>query len=80
MTGVVRRLELLFFDGCPGHEAPLPRLGEVIRAAGVKAEVVQRPRRVPGGGGAGPLPGVPDRAASTAATSTRGRRGAPTSA
>jgi hypothetical protein len=35
-------VELLFFDGCPSHEAFLPRLRELLGRAGVRAEVHQR--------------------------------------
>jgi hypothetical protein len=35
-------VELLFFDGCPSHEAFLPRLCELLARAGVPAEVQQR--------------------------------------
>jgi hypothetical protein len=29
------RLELLYFDGCPNHEALLPHLEQLLRAAGI---------------------------------------------
>jgi hypothetical protein len=35
-------IELLFFDGCPSHEALLPRLHELLAQAGVDAPVQQR--------------------------------------
>jgi hypothetical protein len=35
-------IELLYFDGCPGHEAFLPRLHELLDRAGVEAPVQQR--------------------------------------
>jgi hypothetical protein len=36
------RIELLHVDGCPSHEAFLPRLEELVRQAGVQARVQQR--------------------------------------
>jgi hypothetical protein len=33
------RIELLYFDGCPNHEALLPRLREVVADTGVSANV-----------------------------------------
>jgi hypothetical protein len=36
------RIELLYFDGCPSHEAFLPRLRELLAQAGVDAPVRQR--------------------------------------
>ena len=39
-SGERRRLELLFFDGCPSYEQLLPRLRELAAEAG--AEVVLR--------------------------------------
>ena len=30
------KIELLFFDGCPNHEALLPRLRDLLRAAGAQ--------------------------------------------
>jgi hypothetical protein len=36
-------IELLYFDGCPNHEAFLPRLRELLAQAGVHAAVRQRP-------------------------------------
>jgi hypothetical protein len=36
------QVELLFFDGCPSHEAFLPRLRELLAQAGVQDEVRQR--------------------------------------
>jgi hypothetical protein len=45
------KIELLYFDGCPSHEAFLPRLGALIAHAGiVDAEV--RERRVESDAGA----------------------------
>jgi hypothetical protein len=38
------RIELLYFDGCPNHEAFLPRLRELLARAG--ADVPVRERRV----------------------------------
>ena len=35
-------IELLYFDGCPSHEAFLPRLRELLDRAGVDAPVQQR--------------------------------------
>lgn len=35
-------IELLYFDGCPSHEAFLPRLRELLTQAGVDAPVLQR--------------------------------------
>ena len=32
-------IELLYFDGCPNHEALLPRLREIVAASDVSAEV-----------------------------------------
>lgn len=36
------KIELLYFDGCPSHEAFLPRLHELLANAGVDAAVKQR--------------------------------------
>lgn len=36
------RVEVLYFDGCPHHEALLPRLRETLALAGVCAEVEMR--------------------------------------
>ena len=36
------RIELLYFDGCPGHEAFLPRLRALLDQAGVRAPVELR--------------------------------------
>jgi hypothetical protein len=36
------RIELLYFDGCPSHEAFLPRLRELLARVGVDAPVLQR--------------------------------------
>ena len=33
------RIELLYFDGCPGYERFLPRLRELAAEAGIDAEV-----------------------------------------
>jgi hypothetical protein len=33
------KLELLYFDGCPNHDALLPRLGELLEQAGVTSAV-----------------------------------------
>jgi hypothetical protein len=35
-------IELLYFDGCPSHEAFLPRLHELLARAGVDSCVQQR--------------------------------------
>jgi hypothetical protein len=35
-------IELLYFDGCPNHEALLPRLREIVAGADVSAEVELR--------------------------------------
>ena len=35
-------IELLYFDGCPSHEAFLPRLRELLAQIGVDAPVLQR--------------------------------------
>jgi hypothetical protein len=35
-------VEVLYFDGCPGHEVLLPRLRELVRRAGVSAEIELR--------------------------------------
>ena len=35
-------IELLYFDGCPSHEAFLPRLRELLAQAGVDAPVLAR--------------------------------------
>jgi hypothetical protein len=35
-------IEFLYFDGCPSHEAFLPRLHELLDRAGVHAPVQQR--------------------------------------
>jgi hypothetical protein len=39
---VAMTIELLYFDGCPGHEAFLPRLRELLAQAGVGAPVLER--------------------------------------
>jgi hypothetical protein len=36
------KIELLYFDGCPSHEAFLPRLYELLAQADVDAPVQQR--------------------------------------
>lgn len=36
------RIELLYFDGCPNHEALLPRLREIVADSGISAEVELR--------------------------------------
>lgn len=35
-------VEVLYFDGCPNHEALVPRLRELLDRAGVDAEVALR--------------------------------------
>jgi hypothetical protein len=35
-------VEVLYFDGCPNHEELLPRLRELMRRAGVSAEIELR--------------------------------------
>ena len=35
-------VEVLYFDGCPNHEALLPHLREVLRDAGVAAAITLR--------------------------------------
>jgi hypothetical protein len=39
---VTRTIELLYLDGCPNHEAFLPRLRQLLAQAGVDAPVLQR--------------------------------------
>ncbi len=39
---VAMRIELLFFDGCPNHEAFLPVLRRLLDRAGVHAQVLER--------------------------------------
>jgi hypothetical protein len=36
------KVELLYFDGCPSHEAFLPRLQELLERAGIDVPVEQR--------------------------------------
>ena len=36
------RVELLYFDGCPNHEALLPRLRSLLAGAAVDVDVEQR--------------------------------------
>ena len=33
------KIELLYFDGCPNHEALLPRLREILAGAGIPTEI-----------------------------------------
>lgn len=33
------RVEVLYFDGCPSHEALLPHLRELLAASGVAADI-----------------------------------------
>jgi hypothetical protein len=33
------RIEVLYFDGCPNHEALLPRLREIVADSGISAEI-----------------------------------------
>ena len=35
-------IELLYFDGCPHHEALLPHLEQLLRAAGIAVEITLR--------------------------------------
>lgn len=43
-------VELLYFDGCPNHEALLPRLCALLRSAGADDQI--RLRRIPDDGAA----------------------------
>ena len=36
------KVELLYFDGCPNHEALLPRLRELLAAAGAESKIELR--------------------------------------
>ena len=36
------KIELLYFDGCPGHEAFLPQLQELLAREAVQGELEQR--------------------------------------
>ena len=36
------RIELLFFDGCPSHDALVPRLHDLLASEGIDARVEQR--------------------------------------
>lgn len=36
------RVEVLYFDGCPNHEALLPRLHELLAHAGIETEIELR--------------------------------------
>ena len=36
------RIELLYFDGCPSHEALLPALRELLAEAGIEDEIELR--------------------------------------
>ena len=36
------KIELLYFDGCPNHEALLPRLRELVVRAGISTEIELR--------------------------------------
>jgi hypothetical protein len=36
------RVELLYFDGCPNHEALLPRLRKIVASKGISADVELR--------------------------------------
>ncbi len=33
------KVEVLYFDGCPNHEALLPRLRELLASCGVRAQI-----------------------------------------
>ncbi len=37
------KLEVLYFDGCPSHEALMPRLRELMAQAGVAAPIELKP-------------------------------------
>jgi hypothetical protein len=39
---MVMTIELLYFDGCPSHEAFLPRLRALLAQVGVDAQVAER--------------------------------------
>jgi hypothetical protein len=41
-AGAVVRVEVLYFDGCPGAEELLPRLRELLARAGALAEIELR--------------------------------------
>ena len=36
------RIELLYFDGCPSHDALVPRLDDLLAQEGIDARVEQR--------------------------------------
>src|ERR1035441_2314236 len=38
-VGALMKIELLHFDGCPNHEALLPRLRKLLAHAGIPAEI-----------------------------------------
>ena len=38
-TRALMRIELLYFDGCPNHEALLPRLRELLASDGISSEI-----------------------------------------
>jgi hypothetical protein len=68
----VMKVELLYVDGCPGHEAFLARLEELLGCAGVDVAVEQR--RVAAGGlrGTPPDEWVLDALTRAASTASRG--------
>lgn len=41
-VGALMKIELLYFDGCPNHEALLPRLREILAQAGIVTEIELR--------------------------------------
>ena len=41
------RIELLYFEGCPGYEALLPTLRRLLTDAGIEEEVEPRPVESP---------------------------------
>ena len=67
----VVKIELLYFDGCPSHEAFVPRLQRAARAGGRGRAGRAAPRGVRRGRPARALPRAHRRCASTASTSTR---------
>lgn len=36
------KVEVLYFDGCPNHEAMLPRLRELLASQGISTEIELR--------------------------------------
>ena len=70
-------VEVLYFDGCPGYEALLPRLRELLHEAGVKETIELRQVQTPQAAERERFLGSPP-AASTAKTSIRTPRSAAT--